>query len=319
MTDRHHQYDAVILTDPQKTDEYIRNVLLEDGMLMEALAERGLKVGRVNWDNPGFDWTSTRYVIFRTTWDYFDRYPEFDQWLERTRELTSMINPYEIIRWNIDKHYLADLRQKDINIPPTLFVEPGDPRSLGEICLSSGWSDIILKPAVSGGARHTYRLHTGSTGKYADNIVGHDSNTTENEGNIEEHEGIFRELIKEESMLLQEFQHRVIGDGELAFMVFGGRYSHAILKKAKEGDFRVQDDFGGSVHDYTATKEEIEFAEKVVSVCDPLPVYARVDVIRNNNNNLCVTELELIEPELWFRNHPPAAEYFADSFMEYIK
>jgi glutathione synthase/RimK-type ligase-like ATP-grasp enzyme len=310
------QYDAVILTDaryedPVKTDEYTRNVLLEDGMLMEALVKRGLKVGRVNWDNPDFDWTSARYIIFRTTWDYFERFPEFDRWLERTRGLTSMINPYKIIRWNIDKHYLLDLQKNGINIPPTLFIEPGDPRSLDEICESSGWSDMILKPAVSGGARHTYKLCAGDHGMKR-------SITDKHAGDISIHEDMFRELITNESMMLQEFQRRVTEEGELALMVFGGRYSHTILKKAKPGDFRVQDDFGGSVHDYRAGQEEIEFAEKVVSVCKPLPVYARVDIIRDNNNDLCVTELELIEPELWFRNHPPAAESFANAFQEFI-
>ncbi len=295
-------YDAIILTEaryvnPQKRNWYVENVLKEDRMVKEALEARGLKIGRVSWDDPDFDWSSTRYVVFRTTWDYFERYPEFSDWLERIKPLTSMVNPYETIRWNLDKHYLLDLRQRGIPIPPTRFIEPGNERSLQEITESTGWSDIILKPAVSGGARHTYRLHP---------------------GNIEEHESIFRELICREAMMIQEFQHNVLAEGEVAHMLFGGKHSHAILKKAREGDFRVQDDFGGSVQDYAASQAEILFAERVVSVCDPLPVYARVDVIRDNRNESCVSELELIEPELWFRNHPRAAEMFADAFVKHI-
>ncbi len=296
------KYDAVILTDaryvnPEIIDGYIKNVLQEEDILKTALENRGQKTGRVNWDHPHFDWSSTKYVIFRSTWDYFHRFAEFSEWLEKTREQTLMINPYQIIKWNLDKHYLRDLQNKGINIPPTIFIEPGDHRSLSEIGDSTGWEEMILKPAVSGGARHTYRL---------------------NAGNIEEHESIYRELILEESMLLQEFQDSVIMEGELAFMVFGGRFSHAILKLAKEGDFRVQDDFGGTVHDYTALTSEIEFAEQVVSVCDPLPVYSRVDVIRDNAGELCLTELELIEPELWFRNFLKAADMFAEAFIQEI-
>jgi glutathione synthase/RimK-type ligase-like ATP-grasp enzyme len=295
-------FDALILTDaryvnPDRTDWYVNNVLKEDGMVREALERRGLKVGRLNWDDPGFDWSSTRYVIFRTTWDYFERYPEFSEWLDRANAMTSMINPYEMIRWNLDKHYLGDLLGKGIRIPPTLFIETGDPRSLAEIASSAGWSEMILKPAISGGARHTYRFSPDA---------------------IHEHEVVFRELITTEAMILQEFQRSVSVDGELAFMVFGGKYSHAILKRARAGDFRVQDDFGGSVHDYEPSPDEIEFAEKVVSFCNPQPVYARVDVIRDNRGEVCVSELELIEPELWFRKHPPAAEMFADSVMNYI-
>jgi glutathione synthase/RimK-type ligase-like ATP-grasp enzyme len=297
-----HRFDAVILTDaryvnPAGTGWYIENVLKEDGMVREALERRGLKVGRLSWDDPSFDWSATSHVIFRTTWDYFDRYPEFSSWLDRVGGLTSMINPYGTIRWNLDKHYLGDLKERGISIPPTLFIEPGDSRSLAEIAASTGWSEMILKPAISGGARHTYRFRPTESADY---------------------EGIFGGLIGSESMMLQEFQQNVLREGELAFMVFGGKYSHAIRKRAKEGDFRVQDDFGGSVHDHAATPREIEFAERVVGSCRPMPVYARVDVIRSNQGESCVSELELIEPELWFRAHPPAAEMFADCILDFI-
>lgn len=296
------KYDAVVLTDsryvaPVNIDRYVQNVLDEDNLVMRALERRGLKVWRTNWDNPDFDWSATKFVIFRSTWDYFERFPEFSAWLDRVSTMTSMVNQYEIIKWNMDKHYLGDLEQKGINITPTLFIEPGDQRSLNEIIEETRWSEIILKPAVSGASRHTYRLHP---------------------DNIKDHKRVFRELIAIESMLLQEFQHNIIEKGEVALMVFGGKYSHAVLKKAKAGDFRVQDDFGGSVHDYHASAVEIEFAEKVVSVCDPLPVYARVDVIRDNKNELCVSELELIEPELWLRKYPRAADLFVDSLIDLI-
>jgi len=301
MTNSKRKYDAVILTDaryvnPKKIDWYTENVLKEDGLLKKSLEDRGLQVERVNWDHPQFDWSSTAYIIFRSTWDYFYRFAEFSEWLDRVSKLTKMINPHKTIRWNLDKHYLMDLQSSEIAIPPTLFIEPGDARSLSEICQSSGWENMIMKPAVSGGAWHTYRL---------------------NSGNLSDHESIFRKLIKTESMLFQEFQNSVMDIGEIAFMVIGGKYSHAVRKKAKEGDFRVQDDFGGTVHDYTATSTEIEFAERVVSVCDPVPVYARVDVIMDNTGEPCISELELIEPELWFRRYPEAALRFAESFIEY--
>jgi hypothetical protein len=172
----------------------------------------------------------------------------------------------------MDKHYLRDLHLRGINIPPTVFIEIGEARSLSEFVKNTGWTDCILKPAVSGSARHTYKL---------------------NLSNLEEHEEIFRKLIAVESMLLQDFQHQVVTKGEVAFMLFGGKFSHAVLKKAKAGDFRVQDDFGGSVHEYAPTPLEINFTEHIISTCHPLPVYARVDVMWDNQNKLCVSELEL--------------------------
>lgn len=294
--------DITLLTDsryvnPVRIDWYVQNILDEDNLLSQALQKRGLTVARTNWDNPKIDWTKTRYAVFRTTWDYFNRFDEFSAWLTSTDSLTRFINPLSLVRWNMDKHYLDDLNKQGILIPPTLFIEPGEPQSLQEIVKKSGWHNCILKPAVSGAARHTYRLHT---------------------SNIIEHEDIFRKLIKTEAMLLQEFQQPVLEKGEVAYMIFGGKYSHAVLKKARPGDFRVQDDFGGTVHDYTPSHKEIEFAEHVVSLCQPQPVYARVDAIWNNRNELCVSELELIEPELWLRKNNSAAEYFAQALMEVI-
>lgn len=294
--------DITLLTDsryvnPKEINWYIRNILDEDQLLRTALEKRGLRVTRTNWDNADVDWTGTRYAVFRTTWDYFDRFTEFSAWLELTATKTTFINPIELVRWNMDKHYLQDLSNQGIAIPPTVFIQPGDTRSLTEIVRASYWNDCILKPAVSGAARHTYRL---------------------NPKNIAAHEAIFRRLITDESMLLQEFQQPVINKGEVAYILFNGRYSHAVLKKAKPGDFRVQDDFGGTVHDYEPVRKEIEFVEKVVASCNPLPIYARVDVMWNNKNELCVSELELIEPELWLRKDKKAAECFAEALLQTI-
>ncbi|MGE0638066.1 MAG: RimK family alpha-L-glutamate ligase [Bacteroidia bacterium] len=298
-----HQYDITLLTDsryvnPTEHTDYIKNVLHEDVLVKQALENKGLRVARTNWDNPDFNWSETRYIIFRTTWDYFNRFAEFSEWLKKVSTQTKLINPLETIYWSLDKHYLRDLELKGIPIPHTVFIEPGEKRSLAEIVKTTGWKELVIKPAISGAARHTYRL---------------------NESNIEEHEAIFKELIKSESMLLQEFQHTILTKGEVAFMLFGGKYSHAVLKKAKQGDYRVQDDFGGSVHDYAPTAEEIEFAEKTVAACEPIPIYARVDVIWDNDNQLCVSELELIEPELWFRTCPDAAELFAEEVVKFIQ
>ena len=296
------KYDITILTDhryvnPEIIDNYIQNVLDEDRLLKEALEKDELKVHRTNWDNPYFDWSSTSYILFRTTWDYFERFDEFSAWLREVSNKTQLINQKELIYWNIDKHYLKDLSDQGIRIPKTTFIEAGDPASLKDYIACCGWEEFILKPAVSGGARHTYRFE---------------------KADYEQHSAIFKELIKVEALMLQEYQNKITSKGEVAFMIFGGKYSHAVLKKAKPGDFRVQDDFGGSLHDYNPSNEEIEFAEKVISVCDPIPVYARVDVIWDNEDQLCVGEIELIEPELWFRRENTSAKRCADAILDYI-
>lgn len=291
------KYDITILTDaryvnPTTIDDYTQNVLTEDRLVAEALEAKGLRVTRVDWADPDFDWASTHAALFRTTWDYFYRFQEFSAWLDKVSEQTQLLNAPELLRWSMDKHYLKDLQSKGIQIPTTLFLEKNTVTNLEQLHLETAWEETVLKPAISGSARHTYKL---------------------NMDNLDAHETIFKELIAQEDMLLQEFQHNIVSKGEVAYMLFGGKFSHAVLKKAKAGDFRVQDDFGGTVHPYTPNAEEIAFAERAVAACPSLPIYARVDLIWDNNNQLAVTELELIEPELWFRFEPKAAGLLADA------
>ena len=293
-------YDVVILTDhryvnPKKTDWYTDQVLLEDQLLQTALENKGLKVIKKDWADPEFDWTTTKYAIFRTTWDYFERFNEFFSWLEETKHQTTFINSAEIIRWNIDKHYLQDLEENNINIAPTLFIEKEEKITLKQLFDKTNWTEAVIKPAVSGAARHTYRITP-------DNCLNH--------------EKIFQELITEECMLFQEFLNDITINGEISLIMIGGKVTHAVKKIAKKGDFRVQDDHGGTVEKYEATFEEIKFAEKCIENCPFSPIYARVDIVYDNNNQPSLSELELIEPELWFRNNPNSAEILSKEIIK---
>lgn len=125
------------------------------------------------------------------------------------QQKTHFINSELLIRWNLDKHYLADLKAKNINIVETLFIEAGYDDSLNSLFINSGFDVAILKPAISGAARHTYKL---------------------NAENIGQHEKIFQSLIANEAMLLQPFQQEIITTGEVAFMLMGGKFTHAVLK-----------------------------------------------------------------------------------------
>ena len=294
------KYDIVVLTDqkhvfPSTIDDYTKNVITEDALVTNALGQLGLKVARLSWSDHHFDWSSTKAILFRTTWDYFEDFSKFTKWLDTVSKVTTLINSDDLIRWNIDKHYLLDLQNNGVHIAETLFMEPGTKKSLEQLHIETGWDQTVLKPCISGGARHTYKL---------------------NPENRTNHEGVFEALIANEAMMLQPFQHRIVTEGEVSMMVFNGQFTHAILKKAKSGDFRVQDDFGGTVHDYTPTEAEIEFAQKTVKACKELPLYARVDIFNDNNGKIALAELELIEPELWFRNHPKAALILANAIKE---
>lgn len=287
--------DIVILTDERYVSglgetEYMRNVMHEDQLVITELIARGLTVKKVAWSDPNFDWTTTKYALFRTTWDYSERFIEFADWLMDVSVKTKLINSYDLISWNLDKHYLNDLKEAGINIVETYFIEQQDKRTLKQVHQELGWDHTVLKPCISASAKDTYKL---------------------TEETIEAHEIKFAQLISGEPMMLQPFQESIIERGEVSLMMINGEYTHSVLKIAKPGDFRVQDDFGGSVHDYEPVAQEIDLARKTIEACDSVPIYARVDMINDNKGIPALTEIELIEPEMWFRKNPSAAEKFA--------
>ena len=290
------KFDVVVLTDsryvnPLETDAYIDNVLREDELVINALEGKDLSVIKKDWNDPNFNWNNTRSVLFRSTWDYFDNFEQFKKWFDKTRNTCLMINSSETIEWNLDKHYLLDLQKHQIPIPNSEFVKRGSSVDLSLLMQEKNWNEIVVKPTISGAAKNTYRLK---------------------KEDINQFDSTWKKLIYQEDFIVQEFQNNVIKKGEVAMMVIGGKYTHAVLKKAKEGDFRVQDDFGGSIAKYSPSEKMVKLAEKCTGILSAIPSYARVDIIWDNSGDLAVSELELIEPELWFRLNPNAAQKLAE-------
>lgn len=277
---------------PEEVRAYLANVHLEDALLSAALLAHGIRASRVDWSDPRVEWARFAAAVFRTTWDYFDRIAEFRAWLGDVEPRMPLIHNGEIVRWNMDKHYLLDLERAGVRIVPTQVVRRGAGVSLSSVLTARGWGEGIAKPAISGSARHTWRARPGDAASDAR----------------------FEALIFEEDMLVQPFVPGVMSLGEVSLMVIGGRYSHAVRKLPKAGDFRVQDDHGGTVHAHVATDAERAFAEAAVAAVDAELVYARVDVVAVDEG-LALMELELIEPELWMRAAPESAVAFAAAIV----
>jgi glutathione synthase/RimK-type ligase-like ATP-grasp enzyme len=148
----------------------------------------------------------------------------------------------------------------------------------------------VIKPSVSAAGWETHRLQ---------------------KKNFSGFEEKFQTLLKKQNMLIQSYQKKITSFGEISLMMINGEYSHAVIKKAKGDEFRVQDDYGGTVETYMASITEINFAKTVMKKLNFCPLYARVDVILDNKNTLALSELELIEPEMWFRKNPNSVEKLA--------
>ncbi|MFC4160512.1 ATP-grasp domain-containing protein [Chitinimonas lacunae] len=288
--------DVAILTDrrllnPPLDEPYGCQVLLEEAWLLHHLKRLGLSAARVAWDDPQHDWSNTGTALFRSTWDYFERYDEFSPWLENVARILPLQNRYDLLSWNLDKRYLRDLAEQGVAIVPTLYLERGSTADLAMLAARLGCHELVIKPVVSGSARLTFRGTPALLQAQLDSC------------------------LVSEAMMVQPFMPTVLEQGELSLMVIDGRFSHAIRKTPAPGDFRVQDDHGGIVHPYFPSPAEIEFAERAVAACPVLPLYARVDLVEDGDR-LRIMELELVEPELFFRFRPQAAEALAQGLAK---
>ncbi|TXC85394.1 ATP-grasp domain-containing protein [Luteibaculum oceani] len=274
------RYQEIIEGNP-----YHENILKEERALQVEFEQQHCLVKRVSWSNPEVDWTQFDLVLIRSTWDYFYRHQEFTNWLQSIDGAARIVNPTETILWNMDKRYLFDLQQLGISIPQTVLLEKGSNRLLKNQIKSFPGEYFILKPTIAGAAKNTFKL-----------------------SKFQPLSGEIETLLAEEDFLLQEFLDSVESHGEYSLVYINGDLTHCILKKAKAGDFRVQDDFGGSIHLVEPSPELKEFGDKVINLNPKSSLYARVDVCIDNQGNFCLTELELIEPELWFRLNQNAAK-----------
>jgi len=279
---------------PTHQNWYVKNILKEDRLIADALGTFNIEAKRVAWDDPnslkGFN-----FALFRTTWNYFDKLDEFYVFLKTWKHRVVFINPHEQIVWNLNKQYLIELGSRGINIPDTLLIKRGSDACLNVVCKEKNWKEIVIKPCISAAAWETYRLKYPLT---SEQLL------------------LCKKLTTQQDMLVQSFQKKILSLGEVSLMVINGKYSHSVIKKAKKGDFRVQDDYGGRVMNYNANPLEIDFAEKVISVLNFKPIYARVDLMVDNGGNLALSELELIEPEMWFRKNSLSANLLAQAIKK---
>ena len=180
--------------------------------LLEALHRVGAQAEVANWDDPHVDWARYDLALLRSTWDASIHRPAFLAWSERVAKLTTLLNPPAVIRWNTDKHYLADLERAGVPTVPSRFIEPGeDVNETVTACLSGfRTAEVVVKPAVGSGSRDAQRHPR----RDVEAIRAH----------------VQRLLDSDLSALLQPYLERVDAHGETALVYFEGHFSHAIRK-----------------------------------------------------------------------------------------
>ena len=287
--------DANSLSSDDESD-YLRQIHAEDGYLIQAFNTLGYRAQRVAWSSETVDWSHFAAVLIRQTWDYYVRYAEFNNWLNRIEHQTRVINPVPVMRWNGDKQYLLELEAQGVAVVPTQkFDISHQAPELSALMRQHGHEEAVIKPAVSGAGRETWRIH---------------------ESEALEHQTHWEALLSAEAMLYQPFMPDILAKGEVSLIVIGGQVTHAVRKQAATGEFRVQDDHGGTVHPYQPNTIEIQLAEQAIAAVPGAVEYARVDLV-DSEQGPRVMELELIEPELFFRQAPEAAEKLAQRVVQH--
>lgn len=268
-----------------------RGISDDDHVLRTELEARGVQVRPQVWGGPV---PRGAAVLIRSTWDYVDHPERFVAWLDHLDEQGAVVhNPTATIRWNMHKRYLTDLAEWGVAVVPTRVLERGSGVSLDDIAASTGWDDVVVKPAIAGTARLTIHQAREGRAATADHLA---------------------RLLEAEDALVQPFVPDVTAEGEVSVVVIAGQPRHAVRKRVKAGDWRVQYEFGGTVEPIALDDELTDAARAALAALGAVPLFARVDLARLDGR-LHVMELELIEPNLFLEFVPESAPHLADAVV----
>ena len=252
----------------------------------DALKASGAKVDPVPWTRAD-DLSAYDLILPLVVWGYHLQYAEWLALLDRfERERLPVINPPALLRWNSDKAYLAEFDAKGVPTVHTMAVDALDEHALAEARARFGCSELVVKPPVSASATGTHRL--GPNDAIPDDVAG-------------------------QRMLIQPFMASVADQGEYSILLFDDVFSHALVKRPKAGDFRVQPHLGGTEVPCDPPPGSIELAKAALAAAPAPATYARVDMIADEQGQLRIMELELIEPSLWIDLAPDKGAAFVRS------
>ncbi|MFV8389680.1 ATP-grasp domain-containing protein [Flavobacterium sp. LB1P71] len=278
------------------TCEKLPDLTPEDQKIIPALAKHNMQAKAVIWSDKTINWNDFDYLIFRNTWDYFEKETEFNLWLSQIEKSgIKTLNPIEVIKQNIHKFYLREMEKQGIKILPTVFIDKTDNLNLAER-IPPHWKKAVIKPAFSAGSYLTEVFELSDIPKINEQ---------------------YKTIASEKELLLQEFMPQIQTLGETSFIFFNKKFSHCVNKKPVEGDFRVQSQFGGKYHLVQPSQELIKKAQKIVHTFQDNLLYARVDGIVIDDD-LYLMEMECIEPDLYFNLSDYSLDRFVAAIVELI-
>lgn len=237
--------------------------------------DAGFALEAVVWDE-GFEPARHDGVIIGPTWDYWDKTERFLQTLGAASQAGPLLNPLNVVRWNMDKTYLRDLAALGAPVIDTVWADLATPEVIEAAFGTLASDDLVIKPVVGAGAWRQARVKRGEALPGADDLPPGRA-------------------------MIQAFLPAIQEEGEYSLLFFGGDYSHAVIKRAAKGDYRIQGMYGGVDTPYQPSRSDIALARQCLeAACTHCKVetllYARVDMVRGSDGALRLMEIELIEP-----------------------
>lgn len=267
-------------------------LLQDDVLLKRELERRGHSVCPVVWSESPPAAIKADLVLIRSPWDYHENADAFRRWL-RAAEAAGLPleNSPGLVRWNLDKGYLFELQNKGFPVVPSARLGTPAGKSLNGIFDAFGTDRVVIKPLVGASAYRTTRVARREARAFLD--------------------GEFQDWTKDSRFMVQPYLPEVETAGEWSLVFFGESFSHSVRKTPARGNFRVQDLHGGSARAAPAPAAAIRAARQVLPLLPALPLYLRMDGIMHRGRFLLM-ELELFEPELFFRTDSRSPGRFAD-------
>jgi hypothetical protein len=269
-----------------------------DQLAIPPLSQLGWEVRDVPWRTVNVDWNEFTAVVIRSPWDYHHHLTEFLAVLEAIEASTArLLNPLDIVRWNVDKTYLQELGLKGVSTVPTVWKLSPTHSDLVAASESFECDELVIKPTIGAGARDTFRWRRDFVDNETSRIIA---------------------CYEERLAMIQPFVERIIEVGEWSLVFFDGKYSHTVLKKPKKGDFRVQEEFGSWLRAMEPLPAFLCLAEQAISVIPKPLAYARVDIVELEDGEPAIIELELIEPSLYFPYDDESPNRFARALDDFL-
>lgn len=278
--------------------EDLTDFVCDDALAAECFLSQGVEVDTLAWQSPT-DWAAYDAVLIRSTWDY-QRHPEpFLQVLRTIDKQATLLNPVEVVQWNMHKRYLLELQAQGVPIVPTRLTRGLFPATLDRWRQDLDASELIVKPAIGASADDTFRLPKDLP-----------------EASLKE----ICDCFVDREALVQPFLQSIEQEGEFSLFFFAGALSHSIQKIPKQGDFRVQEEHGGDIRALPYPDADLVQAAQAAVRCVPQPLlYARVDLVRDADGSPRLMELELIEPALYFRTDADSAQRFTQATLRWLQ